>query len=307
MKGALTMGRRKYSYTIKETRGDKIFLSGIYLLCVLILFAVAYPLIFVLSSSFSSGDAVMSGRVYLFPVELSFEGYELVFENKDILVGFKNTILYTLLGTSINILLTTLIAFPLSRKKLPGRNALMFLVTFTMFFSGGLIPTFLVVEKLKMVDSIWAMVIPTAISTFNMIIMRTYFQNSIPEELGESAYLDGCNNFRFLLSIVLPLSAPIIAVLMLYYAVDHWNQYFNALIYLRSNSRISLQLALRNVLLANQISTGGSDSSGFGERAMIGLTVKYAVIVVSSIPVIIMYPFIQKYFVKGVMVGAIKG
>ncbi len=297
----------KYKNTIGDTSGDKVFLAGVMVISTLILCIVIYPLIYVLSASFSSGDAVMNGRVYLFPVEPSVEGYKMVFEDQNILTGFKNSLIYTFLGTMINMVMTTLIAFPLSRKKLPGRQAIMFIVTFTMFFSGGLIPTFLVVEKLKMVDTIWAMVVPTAISTFNLIIMKTYFENSIPEELGESAALDGCNNFRFLLSIVLPLSKPILAVLVLYYAVGHWNQYFNALIYLRSNERISLQLALRNILLANQISSGGSDSGGFGEVAKVGLTVKYAVIIVSSIPVMILYPFIQKYFVKGVMIGAIKG
>lgn len=297
----------KNKNTIGDTSGDKVFLAGVMVVSTLILCIVIYPLLYVLSASFSSGDAVMNGRVYLFPVEPSVEGYKMVFEDQNILTGFKNSLIYTFLGTMINMVMTTLIAFPLSRKKLPGRQAIMFIVTFTMFFSGGLIPTFLVVEKLKMVDTVWAMVVPTAISTFNLIIMKTYFENSIPEELGESAALDGCNNFRFLLSIVLPLSKPILAVLVLYYAVGHWNQYFNALIYLRSNERISLQLALRNILLANQISSGGSDSGGFGEVAKVGLTVKYAVIIVSSIPVMILYPFIQKYFVKGVMIGAIKG
>lgn len=297
----------KNKNTIGDTSGDKVFLAGVMVISTLILCIVIYPLIYVLSASFSSGDAVMNGRVYLFPVEPSVEGYKMVFEDQNILTGFKNSLIYTFLGTMINMVMTTLIAFPLSRKKLPGRQAIMFIVTFTMFFSGGLIPTFLVVEKLKMVDTVWAMVVPTAISTFNLIIMKTYFENSIPEELGESAALDGCNNFRFLLSIVLPLSKPILAVLVLYYAVGHWNQYFNALIYLRSNEKISLQLALRNILLANQISSGGSDSGGFGEVAKVGLTVKYAVIIVSSIPVMILYPFIQKYFVKGVMIGAIKG
>lgn len=297
----------KYKNTIEDTSGDKVFLAGVMVISTLILCIVIYPLIYVFSASFSSGDAVMNGRVYLFPVEPSVEGYKMVFEDQNILTGFKNSLIYTFLGTMINMVMTTLIAFPLSRKKLPGRQAIMFIVTFTMFFSGGLIPTFLVVEKLGMVDTVWAMVFPTAISTFNLIIMKTYFENSIPEELGESAALDGCNNFRFLMSIVLPLSKPILAVLVLYYAVGHWNQYFNALIYLRSNEKISLQLALRNILLANQISSGGSDSGGFGEVAKVGLTVKYAVIIVSSIPVMILYPFIQKYFVKGVMIGAIKG
>ena len=243
----------------------------------------------------------------LLPVELSGEAYRLVFEDGEILLGFKNSLIYTLIGTMINMILTILLAFPLSRRELPGRNMITFFITFTMFFSGGLIPTYLIVEKLGMVDTIWAMVIPNAISTFNMIIMRTYFQTSIPGELQESAYLDGCNHFRFLWSIVLPLSTPILAVLLLYYGVGHWNSYFNALIYLRSGKLINIQLVLRNILMANQISTGGTDAAAFGERAMIGVTVKYAAIVVSSIPVLILYPFIQKYFVKGIMVGALKG
>lgn len=301
------IGNKKINKIKKASLNDKLFLLGINILSFMIFCLVLYPLVYVLSSSFSSGDAVMTGKVYLFPVDLSVEGYKLVFENRDIVLGFRNTVLYTVLGTGINLLLTILLAFPMSQKKLPGRNVIMFFIIFTMYFNGGLIPTFLLVDKLGMVDTVWAMIIPGAISTFNMIIMRTYFQNSIPEELGESAFLDGCNNFRYLRSIVLPLSTPILAVLVLYYAVGHWNQYFNALIYLRSNKLISLQLALRNVLLANQISTGGTDSAAFGERAMIGFSVKYAVIIVSSIPVIILYPFIQKYFVKGVMVGALKG
>jgi len=297
----------KNKNAIGDTMGDKVFLAGVVVICFLILCIVIYPLIYVLSASFSSGDAVMAGKVYFLPVELSFEGYKMVFQDQNIITGFKNSTIYTFLGTAINMVMTILIAFPLSRRKLPGRKLIMFVVTFTMFFSGGLIPTFLVVERLKMVDTIWAMVIPTAISTFNLILMKTYFENSIPEEMGESAAIDGCNNFHFLIFIVLPLSAPIIAVLVLYYSIGHWNQYFNALIYLRSNGKISLQLALRNILLANQMTSGGSDSGGFGEMAKIGLTVKYAVIVVSSIPVAILYPFIQKYFVKGVMIGAIKG
>jgi ABC-type glycerol-3-phosphate transport system permease component len=270
----------------------------------LILVLVMYPLIYVLSSSFSNGEAVMAGRVYLWPVDLSLDGYKMVFNDDSVSTGFKNSLVYMAVGTCINMTMTTLLAFPLSRRRLPGRNLVMFMIAFTMFFSGGLIPTFLIVEKLGMVDTLWAMVVPNAVSTFNLIIMRTYFQNSLPEELFESAALDGCGNFRFLLRIALPLSTPILAVLVLYYAVAHWNSYFNALIYLRSSSNISLQLALRNILLANQLS-GGGDS--FGEMVKIGITVKYAVIVVSSLPVVILYPFIQKYFIKGIMVGAIKG
>jgi ABC-type glycerol-3-phosphate transport system permease component len=291
--------------TIRDSAGDRLFVLVLTIISLGILLVVLYPLVFVMSSSLSSGDAVMYGKVLLWPVEFSLEGYHLVFNEASLLTGFRNSLLYMGLGTTINLIMTTLLAFPLSRRRMPGRTVIMFLVVFTMFFSGGLIPTFLVVNRLGMVDTLWAMVIPNAISTFNLIIMRTYFQNSIPEELFESAALDGCGNFRFLPRIALPLSKPILAVLVLYYAVGHWNSYFNALIYLRGSERISLQLALRNILLANQLSSGGGE--GFGEVAKIGLTVKYAVIVVSSLPVALLYPFIQKYFIKGVMVGAVKG
>ena len=296
---------KNHANGIQDSAGDKVFLAVVTAITFLILCAVAYPLIYVLSASFSDGDAVMAGRVYFLPVKPSLDGYGKVFEDQSILTGLKNSIIYTSAGTLVNIVMTTLIAFPLSRRKLAGRRVIMFLVTFTMFFNGGLIPTFLVVQNLHMVDTRWAMIIPSAVSTVNLIIMRTYFENSIPEELGEAAALDGCNNFQFLNRVVLPLSTPILAVLILYYAVGHWNQYFNALIYLRSSELVNLQLVLRNILLANQITSG--DASSFSEMAKVSMTVKYAVIVVSSIPVVIMYPFIQKYFVKGVMIGAIKG
>ena len=291
---------------IRDSAGDRLFVSVLTVISFIILVLVLYPLIFVLSSSFSSGDAVMFGKVTFLPVEFSVEGYRMVLNEAALIRGFRNSLLYTSLGTTINIVMTTLLAFPLSRRRMPGSNVIMFLVVFTMFFSGGLIPTFLIVSRMGMIDTVWAMVIPNAISTFNLIIMRTYFQNSIPEELYESASLDGCGYFRYLIKIVLPLSKPILAVLVLYYAVGHWNSYFNALIYLRSSRLISLQLALRSILLANQI-TSSAGGEGFGEVAKIGLTVKYAVIVISSIPVIILYPFIQKYFIKGVMIGALKG
>lgn len=294
----------KSPYRIRDTKSDRTFLIAIYIIVGLIALITLYPLLYVLSSSFSSAEAVATGRVYLLPVEFSLDGYKLTFEEKDIMVGFRNSLLYTSVGTVINMILTILLAFPLSRKQLPGRNVITFFVAFTMYFSGGLIPTFLLVDQLGLVDTIWGLLAPSAISTFNMIIMRTYFQSSIPDELQESAELDGCNYTRFLLSIVLPLSAPILAVVALYYGVNHWNGYFNALIYLRSTSKISLQLALRNILLANQISSG---DASYAERAMIGVTVKYCAIVVSCIPMMIVYPFVQKFFIRGVMVGAIKG
>ena len=289
---------------IRDTLGDRIFLICMYTLAGFIMLITLYPLLYVVSASFSGAEAVAQGRVYLWPVETSLEGYKLAFADKDIMVGFKNSVFYTALGTSINMLLTILLAFPLSRKQLPGRGLITFFVAFTMYFSGGLIPTYLVVNSLKLVDTVWGLLLPGMISTFNMIIMRTYFQSSIPDELQESAELDGCNYTRFLISIVLPLSAPILAVVALYYGVGLWNGYFNALIYLRSTSKISLQLALRNVLLANQISAG---EVSYAERAMIGVTIKYAAIVISCVPMMIVYPFVQKFFIRGVMVGAIKG
>jgi ABC-type glycerol-3-phosphate transport system permease component len=289
---------------MRDSAGDRVFIFIVTLAITLLFLVILYPLVYVVSASFSSGEAVMNGRVILWPVDFSLTGYKMVFDDSSILRGFKNSLIYMSLGTLVNMVMTILLAFPLSRKKMPGRNLIMFFAAFTMFFSGGLIPAFLVVERLGLVDTLWVMVIPNAISTFNLIIMRTYFQNALPEELFESAALDGCGNFHFLLRIALPLSKPMLAVLVLYYAVGHWNSYFNALIYLRSSGRISLQLALRNILLANQMA---SSSEGATDLARLGLTIKYAVIVVSSLPMVVLYPFIQKYFIKGIMVGAIKG
>lgn len=296
--------RLRQPHRIREGAGDRGFLLAMYIIAGVAMMATLYPLLFVLSASLSNPGAVAGGQVYLLPVGWSLEGYKLALADKDIVIGFKNSLLYTGVGTAMNMALTILLAFPLSRKQLPGRNLITFFVAFTMYFSGGLIPTFLVVNSMKLVDSIWGLLLPSAISTFNMIIMRTYFQSSLPEELQESAMLDGCNYTRFLLRIALPLSAPILAVVALYYGVAHWNGYFNALIYLRSATKISLQLALRNILLANQMSTG---ETSYAERAMVGVTIKYAAIVISCVPMIVVYPFVQRFFIKGVMVGALKG
>lgn len=296
--------QKKRPGRIRDTAGDRAFLVCVYIVAGLVMLLVLYPLLFVASASLSSSEAVAGGKVLLWPVGWSLEGYRLALEDKSILIGFRNSVLYTAVGTLLNMLLTILLAFPLSRKRLPGRGGITFFVALTMYFSGGLIPTFLVVDQMGLVDSIWGLLLPGAISTFNMIIMRTYFQSSLPDELQESAELDGCNYTRFLLRIALPLSAPILAVVALYYGVALWNGYFNALIYLRSQSKISLQLALRNILLANQLSAG---DSSYSERAMIGVTIKYAAIIISCIPMMIVYPFVQRFFIKGVMVGAIKG
>lgn len=293
----------------KKISDGKTFDIGVLIISAIISVIILYPLIFIVSASFSNPEKVMSGEMWLFPVDFSFDAYIEVFKDGDIWNGYKNTIFYTVVGTFVNIILTTLAAYPLSRRDLPGRNIIMFLITFTMFFSGGMIPTFLVVQGLGMVDTFWAMIIPNAIATYNLIVMRTYFQTSIPWELQEAAMIDGCSNWKMLWKIILPLSKPIIAVMILFYAVGHWNAFFNALIYLRDDELYPLQLILREILLVSQTSVTEDVGSQFGlaEKMLLGESIKYALIIVASIPVLIIYPFVQKHFVKGVMIGSIKG
>lgn len=289
---------------IRETRRDQVFLAVLLVISAFILVIELYPLIFVVSASFSDSDAISLGRVYLLPVNPSLDGYRMLLKEKDILTGFKNSVIYLAVGTTVNMLLTMLLAFPLSCREMPGRNIITFFVALTMYVSGGLIPTYLMVSNLGMVDTLWGIIVPNAISTTNMIIMRTYFQNSIPESLYEAAMLDGSNYTKYLLRVVLPLSMPIVAVIGLYYGVGHWNNYFDALIYLRSTEKQSLQLVLRNILLANQVNSG---DGSYSEASKLGVTIKYSVIVFSCIPMMIAYPFVQRFFIKGVMIGAIKG
>ena len=294
----------KKNNAIRETRRDRIFLNVLLAISVIILIIELYPLVYVVSASFSSSDAISRGQVYLLPVEFSLDSYKMLSKNKDILTGFTNSVLYLIVGTSINMLLTVALAYPLSRKELPFRNMLTLFIVFTMYVQGGLIPTYLQVSRMNLVDTLWGLILPNAIITTNMIIMRTYFQTSLPESLHEAAVLDGCNYTCYLLKIVLPLSLPILAVVGLYYAVGHWNNYFDALIYLRSRDKQSLQLVLRDILLANQVNSG---DGSYSESSKLGVTIKYSVIVVSCIPMMIAYPFVQKFFVKGVMIGALKG
>ena len=290
------------------SRGDRVFNAALIALGTIILLVVAYPLYFIIIASFSDPQAVLTGKVSLFPVRATLDSYREVFRDNGIWTGYRNTVFYTVLGTGINMLLTTLCAYPLSRRELVHRRILTFLITFTMIFSGGMIPTFLVVKQLKMIDTVWAMVIPSAISTYNMLVMKNFFQSSIPSELQEAASMDGCSDFRLLLCIVLPLSKAIIAVLGLFYAVGHWNAYLNALIYLHKSEMYPLQVVLRSLLLQNSLASGsGAENFGMYEKVMRGEAMKYSVIIICSVPVMILYPFVQKYFVKGVMVGAIKG
>jgi putative aldouronate transport system permease protein len=293
--------------TGKVLSSEKAFDLFVYVLAAIILCLVMYPLILVVSASFSNPLQVIDGHVWLLPKGWTLEPYQRVFENPSIWTGYANTIFYAVAGTAINIAMTILAAYPLSRRDLPGRNIIMFLITFTMFFSGGLIPTYLLVKDLGMVNTIWALLIPGAIATYNLIVMRSFFLTSIPFELQESAWMDGCSNWKLLLRIVLPLSKPIIAVMLLFYGVGHWNAYFNAMIYLRDRELFPLQLIIREILILNQSEDMGLEGVGMSERVLMAESIKYSVIIVSSLPVLMIYPFIQRYFVKGLLIGSIKG
>ena len=291
-----------------QTRGDKVFYAVNDLILLFAFLVVIYPLVFVVSSSFSSGRAVSTGMVVLWPVDFSLEGYKTVFEYPLIVSGFQNSFFYMIAGTMINLFVTILAAYPLSRQKMLGRGIIMFLFTFTMIFSGGLIPTYILMQRLHIVNTRWVMLLPGAVGVFNLIVCRTYFQNNIPEELFESASMDGCNHIRFLVSVVIPLSKPILAVLTLYYAVGHWNSYFSAFIYLSSRDLFPLQIILREILVLNIIDTSTVFDPEL-EAVRYGLAdlLKYALIVVSTVPFMVAYPFVAKHFVKGALSGAIKG
>lgn len=288
------------------TLGEKIFYSAIIIILLLISIITLYPVIYVLSASLSNPLSVMRGEVVLLPKNISFIGYEKVFANPDVWRGYGNTIIYTLVGTAVNIACTSTAAFSLSRKDFHLRGLWTVLITFTMFFSGGLVPAYLLIKNLHLLDTFWVMVIPGAISTWNLIIMRTFFQNSIPLELQEAAIIDGCNDLEIFFRIVLPLSTPIIAVMCMFYGVGHWNSFFGALIYLSDRAKYPLQLILREILLQN-INNSDVLQGPAADQEIIGEGIRYALIVVATLPILMVYPFIQKYFVKGVMIGAIKG
>lgn len=291
-----------------ESRGDRIFNIINYTVLILVTIIVMYPLVFVLSASFSDPQTVLRGEMLLWPKGVNLNSYVKIFQNKDIISGFTNTLVYTSLGTFINLTMTILAAYPLSRKDFVGRNAIMAMLVFTMFFSGGLIPTYLLIKNLGMLNTLWVMIIPNAVSIWNIIIMRTFFQQSIPGELQEAATIDGCSNIKILTRIILPLSMPIIAVTILFYAVGHWNAFFNALLYLSDKDKFPLQLILREILIqgqTNDMVKMSTESAIKQQREVEGI--KYAVLVVANIPVLALYPFLQRYFVKGVMIGAIKG
>lgn len=292
---------------IKLLRQDRRFYFCVNVVLTLLVITIIYPIILVISSSFSAPSAVYAGRVFLWPVDLSVEGYKAVFKNRQIVSGALNSVFYTGVGTLVNLVMTTLAAYPLARRTLPGRSIIMKLFVFTIFFSGGMIPNYILLMNLHLLNTRFALILPGAISVYNMILMRTFFQN-IPAELNEAASIDGCSDIRYLLQIVIPLSKPIIAVLALYYAVAHWNAYFNAMMYLTDQELAPLQLVLRDILVSNTISLSDiADEETMRARQGIAELMKFSLIVISSLPVMVIYPFIQKYFVQGVMLGSIKG
>lgn len=303
-----TTQARKTSYHIRESRTDQIFNIVNYTILAIFLVAILYPLIYVVSASFSNGAAVIAGKVVLWPVDFSLEAYIKIFNYDRVWTGYANSLFYAVVGTTVNVVLTLFAAYPLSRSDFYGRNLFVGLFIFTMFFNGGLIPSYLLVKDLGMLDTRAALIIPQAISVWNLIIAMTYFRVSIPSELLEAAQLDGCNDFQYFMRILLPLSTPIIAVLSLFYAISHWNQFFAALIYLTSDHLYPLQIILRDILIQSQVDMNMmEDLQSMAAREAMRELLKYALIVVASVPVLMIYPFVQKYFVRGIMLGAIKG
>ncbi|MEO1780790.1 MULTISPECIES: carbohydrate ABC transporter permease [Enterococcus] len=293
----------------RPSKGDKVF--DIVNITILLIFTllILYPIVFVVNASFSDPTKIFDTPLLLTPRGFSLDGYTEILKNDDILIGFRNAVFYTFAGTLVNIAVTTLGAYPLSRSEFRGKGFFTLFFTITMFFSGGLIPTYLVNQQLGFVNTIWVMILPGALSVYNMILMRTYFQQNIPGELIESAYVDGANDMQLLWKVVLPLSTPIIAVMAMFYGVGRWNDYFNAMIYLQDRSKFPLQLVLREILVQGQFGDTSQAllDSASAQTMMLKLTLKYSVVVVSTLPVLLFYPVVAKYFEKGIMVGAIKG
>jgi len=309
---SVLVGKRRMAVrsatAIRESPGDRLFLIGIYVFLSLILVAIAYPLIYIVSSSFSSYAAVEGNKVWLWPVQPTLLGYKAVFDDSQVVTGYLNSAFYTFFGTLLSVTLTVMMAYPLSRKDFWGRSVFIWALIFALIFNGGLIPFYLVVKNLGMLDTRWALIVPTALGIFQVLLAKTFFQSTIPTELYEAAQLDGCGDIRFLISIVLPLSKPILAVLVLLYAIGQWNSYFNALIFLNSQDLFPLQLILRSLLVlgGNQANMQALNPTQYQLFETMKTLLKYSLIVVASVPVLLLYPLAQKYFVKGVMLGSLK-
>ena len=301
---------KKKSTAIRLSTGDRIMDTTINIVMALLFLVVAYPLVYVVSSSFSSGDAVFNGKVILWPVDFSTFGYEIVLKFPKVWVGYKNTIINTVLGTIMNVFTTMLVAYPLSRREFQGKGFYMFIFMFTMWFGGGLVPSYLLMSDLGLVNNRLAVLLTGLISISNMVVMRSFFRNSIPADLHDAARVDGISDIGYLIKIVLPLSKAIFSVVTLYYAVAHWNAYFSAMIYLRDPSMMTLQQVLKDLLA--QANPSVEDVEGLSAEDIANMQyaadlMKYSLIVISSAPILCAYPFVQKYFEKGVMIGSVKG
>lgn len=303
----------EYSGKMKLTGSDKTFTIFVYIFLAIALIIVAYPLLYIVSASISDPFAVNSGRMLLFPKGITFEGYQTIFDNNALWGGYANTIFYTILGTAINLFVTIPAGYALSRPDFVGKNVITKLMMVTMFVGGGLIPSYILVTGLGIGNTVWALVLPNAASVYNIIVTRTFFQSTIPLEIEEAAIMDGASYFRRFFSIILPLSKPIIAVMALFYGVGHWNQYFNALIYISDRDKYPLQMILREILVLQDMSSNptlqmtGEMAEFLYSQQQLGQVIKYGVMIVSTLPLIMIYPFLQKYFVKGVMIGSLKG
>ena len=292
----------------RATTEDKIFYVIITIILTLFFLAVLYPCIYVVSASFSSGQAVNAGKVVFLPVDLSVEGYKTILTNKMVWIGFRNSVVYTASGIALSVFLTMNAAYALSRKDLVGRKFFTLLYTITMFFTGGLIPHYLLISRLHMLNTIWAVILPGAMTVYNLIVARTYIRNSIPSEMFEAATLDGCSDLQYYLKIILPLSKSVIAVLVLFYGIATWNAYFTPMLYLTDRNRFPITVYLRDILIMGKVDkTNVSDPEKARRMEEMAAGLKYSLIVVSTVPIMTLYPFIQKYFVKGVMIGSVKG
>lgn len=298
------MVRSKIKY---KSPADRIFGAAIVLLSILVFAIVAYPLWFVLIASVSNSNLVNLGKVTIFPKDIRYYGYQQVFQDARIWRGYLNTIIYVVLGTLLNMAVTMPAAYALSRPDFKGRGKIMFYFVFTMFFSGGLVPLYMTISSLGLISTRTILITIVAVNTYNLIIARTFIESSIPNDLYEAAVIDGCSHFKYFFKVVMPLSKAVAAVLVLYYAVFHWNDFFNALMFNSNNKFEPLQIVLRRILLLNEAFASGSGAVGGGYAQSSADQVKYAVIIVSTLPILCVYPFIQKYFEKGVMIGAVKG
>ncbi len=295
----------RYMQNVKKKFHISWFDVILYLILAVICLLFFYPLYYIFVASLSSPLYVFNNPILVIPKDVTLYNYQMMMESESVWIGYRNTLIYVVAGTALNVVVTFITAYAMAQPYLPAKRVLSFLIVFTMFFSGGMIPTFLVVKGLGLLDSIWAIILPGAVSTWNLLITRTYLMEQIPHELNEAAEVDGAGEYRTFFQIVLPLSAPILIVITLFYASGHWNSWFNALIYLRDRDMYPLQIFLREMLIENQsvdmMSEAGSD------RSLYLLTLKYAVMSISILPLMIIFPFVQKHFVKGVMIGAIKG